>query len=103
MNQMLGECNDLPLLFLSNPKHHDIPDNPKTIKQRCFDWPNNLIDCIKKVMGSSCVMPSDPEFKFEMTEEATRHNLAVLAKYKFSLEQALDAQRDSPLGSGKEF
>jgi hypothetical protein len=103
VNQMLGECHNLPFLFPNDPKHRDVPDNPETIKQCRFDWPNDLIDCIKQVMGSSCTTPSPPKFMFKMTEEATKHNLAVLEKYKFSLERALDAQSDSPLGYGKEF
>ncbi len=86
VNQMFGECNDLPLLFPNDPEHRDVCDNPKSIEQQRFDWPNDLIDRIKQVMGSSCIMPSAPEFKFEMTEEATKHNLAVLEKYDFSLE-----------------
>ncbi len=90
VNQMLGEFH-LPLLFPSNPEHHGITDDPVTIEQRCFDWPNDLIDHIKQVMSSSCNTPSPPEFKFEMTEEATKHNLKVLEKYKFSLKKALDA------------
>jgi hypothetical protein len=100
---MLGECDNLPFLFPSDPEHRDVTDDPETIKQRRFDWPNDLIARIKQVMGSSCDTPSPPEFKFEMTEEATKHNLAVLEKYEFSLEKALDEQRDSPLGPGKEF
>jgi hypothetical protein len=48
-------------------------------------------------------MPSAPKFKFELREEAIKHNLAVLEKYDCSSEQALNAQRDSPLGPGKEF
>ena len=32
-----------------------------------------------------------------------QHNLAVLEKYEFNLGKALEAQRDSPLGPGKEF
>ena len=89
---MLGECDNLPFLFPSDPEHRDVTDDPETIKQRRFDWPNDLIARIKQVMGSSCDTPSPPEFKFEMTEEATKHNLAVLEKYEFSLEKALDEQ-----------
>jgi hypothetical protein len=30
-------------------------------------------------------MPSAPDFKFELSEEATKQNLAVLEKYDFDL------------------
>jgi hypothetical protein len=53
-------------------------------------------------MASSCNMPSAPEFIFELSDEATKHNLAMCKKYNFSLEDILNAQRDSPLGPGKE-
>ena len=72
VNQMLGECHNLPFLFPNDLEHRDVPDNPETMEQRCFNWPNDLIDRIKQVMGSSCATPSPPEFKFEMTEEATQ-------------------------------
>jgi hypothetical protein len=89
---MLGEYQNLPLLFPNNPEHRDVSDDPETIKQRHSNWPNDLIERIKHVMGTSCDTPSSPEFKFEMTEEATKHNIAVLEKYELSLENALDAQ-----------
>ena len=88
VNQMLGECDNLPFLFPSDPEHRDVTDDPETIKQRRFDWPNDLIARIKQVMGSSCDTPSPPEFKFEMTEEATKHNLAVLEKYEFQFGES---------------
>jgi hypothetical protein len=62
-----------------------------------------LIARIKQVMGTPCSMASAPEFKFKLSEEAMKHNLAVLKKYNYELGQALNAQRDSPLGPGKEF
>ena len=99
---MLGESN-LPHPFPSDPEHRDITDDPETIEQRRFDWPNDLINRIKHVMSLSCDTPSPPAFKFEMTKEATMHNLKVLEQHGFSLDKALDAQRDSPLGPGKEF
>jgi hypothetical protein len=48
-------------------------------------------------------MPSAPEFIFELSDEATKHNLAMFKKYNFSLEDILNAQQDSPVGPGKEF
>jgi hypothetical protein len=63
---MLGEFN-LPRPFPSNPEHRDVTDDPETMEQRRFDWPNDLINRIKQVTSSSCDTPSPPEFKFEMT------------------------------------
>ena len=75
------------------------------LKTQHFDWPTtwNLIDRIKQVMNTPCNTSSAPEFKFELPEEATKQNLAVLAKYDFGLRWALNAQQDSPLGPGKEL
>ena len=100
---MLGEINNLLTPIPADPKHCDVSDNPTTTKKR-FDWPDDLIDCIKKVMGTPCsTPPSAPEFKFEISEQAMQHNLAVLEKYEFNLGKALDARHDSPLGQGMEF
>ncbi len=102
VNRMLGEYTDLS--FLSpDPKHnvHDAIDNFPTTQH--FNWPNELIACIKQVMGTPCSTPSAPEFKFKLSKEATKHILAILEKYDYNLGQAFDAQRDSPLGPGKEF
>jgi len=49
-------------------------------------------------MGMPCSTPSAPEFKFEISEDAMQHNLAILEKYDFDLGKALNAQHDSPLG-----
>jgi hypothetical protein len=75
-NKMLGEYTDLP--FLSpDPKHnvHNAIDTFPTTQH--FDWPNKLIACIKQVMGAPFNTPSAPEFKFKLSEEAMKHNLAV--------------------------
>jgi hypothetical protein len=81
---MLGEYTDLP--FCSpDPKHnvrYAINTFPMT---QHFNWPNKLIARIKQVMGTPCNTPSAPEFKFELLEEATKHNLAVLEKYDYNL------------------
>jgi hypothetical protein len=102
VNKMLGEYTDLP--FLSpDPKQNvcnAIDNFPAT---QHFNWPDESIARIKQVMGTPCNTPSAPEFKFELSEEATKHNLAVLEKYDYNLGQALNAQQDSPLGPGKEF
>ena len=88
---MLGECNDLPFLFRSDPELRDVSDNPAP-RTTQFDWPNDLLNRIKEVMASSCNTPSAPEFIFELSDEATKHNLAMFEKYDFSLEDILNAQ-----------
>ena len=65
-----------------------------------YDWPSNILQRVRDVMASSCPTPSAPEFSFELTKEAAEHNLAVLARHDFNLEQTLAAQKDSPLGPG---
>ena len=103
-NKMLDELKNLPIILIpADPEHRDnVSDIPNKTEER-FDWPNDLIDRIKQVMGSSCSTPSAPEFKFEISTDAMQHNLAILEKYEFDLGKALDAQHDSPLGPGMEF
>jgi hypothetical protein len=62
-----------------------------------------MITCIKQVLGTPCNTPSAPEFRFKLSDEAAKHNLEVLRKYGYNLGQALEAQKDSPLGPGTEF
>ncbi len=103
VNKMLGECNNSLFLFPPDPESivcYAINNFP-TIKR--FDWSDNLINRIKQVMSTPCSRPSAPEFKFELSEEAMKQNLAVLEKYDFNLGRVLEAQQDSPLGPGKEF
>ncbi len=102
VNQMLGECNDLPFLFRNDPELRDVSNDPAP-RTTQFDWPNDLLNRIKEVMASLCNTPSAPEFIFELSDESTKHNLAMFEKYNFSLEEILNAQQDSPLGPGKEF
>jgi hypothetical protein len=44
-----------------------------------------------------------PEFYFKLSSKAALHNLAILSKYEFNLNKALEANKDSLLGPGKEF
>jgi hypothetical protein len=57
--------------------------------EKRFDWPNDLIERINKVMSMPCSTPSEPEFKFKISEEAMQHNLAALEKYDFISGKAL--------------
>ena len=100
--EMLGEINNLPISIPADPEHRDVSGIPTKTEKR-FDWPNDLIDRIKQVMGMPCSTPSAPEFKFEISEEAMQQYLAALEKYEFNVGKAFDAQHDSPLGSGMEF
>ena len=101
VNEMLGEFINLPT---PTPTDSELRDDVSGIPTtNHFDWPDDLIDRIKKVMGMPCSTPTAPEFMFEISEKAMQHNLAVLEKYDFDLGKALDAQHDSPLGSGMEF
>ena len=93
---MLGEFNNLPVSIPADPEHRDNFSGIPTKTEKHFDWPNDLIDRIKQVMGTPCSIPS-------ISEEAMQHNLATLEKYEFDLGKALDAQHDSPLGPGMEF
>ena len=98
LTQLLGEYSNSPC-DLSLPPERDVSD----IQQPSPDWPNDLINKIKKVINTPCDTPSPPEFSFEFTEEGKEHNLAILRKYDFDLGKALEAQQSSPLGYGKEF
>ncbi len=95
------EYTDLP--FYSPDPKQNIHDTIDELPTKHFDWPNNMISCIKQVLGTPCNMPSAPEFRFKILEEAAKHNLQVLRNYEYDLGQALEAQKDSPLGPGKEF
>jgi hypothetical protein len=101
--EMLGEFNNLPVSIPADPEHRDDVSGISTKTEKRFDWPNDLIDRIKQVMGTPCSTPSAPEFKFEISEEAMQHILATLEKYEFNLGKALNTHHDSPLGPGMEF
>jgi hypothetical protein len=45
----------------------------------------------------------EPEFFFDMTQEAAAKNLLVFKWYGFDLGRAIEAQKLSPLGYGSEF
>ena len=77
MKKLLGEYNDSPSPFTPDPesKVRDAIDNFPTTKR--FDWPDDLIDRIKQVMGTPCSTPSAPEFEYELSGEVTKQHLAV--------------------------
>jgi hypothetical protein len=98
MTQLLGEFYDSPCDLSSPPKR----DDSDTL-QPSPEWPNELIDKIKRVIATPCETPSPPEFSFKFTEEGKAHNLNILRKYDFDLGKALNAQQSSSLGYVKEF
>ncbi len=100
VNKLVGEYTDLPF-YLPDPEQN-IRDAINKNPTQHFDWPNNMISCIKQVLDTPCNTPSAPEFRFELSEEA-KQNLEVLRKYDYDLGRTLGAQKDSPLGPGKEF
>jgi len=72
--EMLGEFNNLPVSTPADPEHRDnVSAIPNKTEER-YDWPNDLIDRIKQVMGTPCSTPSAPEFKFEISTDAMQHN-----------------------------
>jgi len=75
-NEMLDELKNLPIILIpADPEHRDnVSDISNKTKER-FDLPNDLIDRIKQVMGTSCSTPSAPEFKFKISTDAMQHNL----------------------------
>jgi hypothetical protein len=68
-----------------------------------MDWPNNLIAKIRKVLAVPCPTHVAPKFIFKLLVEAAKHNIRVLARYKFDLSRALEANKNSPLGYGSKF
>ncbi len=53
-------------------------------------------------MQTLCNTPTAPEFNFKLSSEAAKYKEAILSKYNFDLGQVLKANKDSPLGPGKE-
>ncbi len=101
VTKILGEYTDLP--FYSPDPKQNVRNAINGILTQHFDWPNSMISCIKRDLGTPCNTPSAPEFRFDLLEEAAKHNLEVLRNYDYDLGRALEAQKDSPLGPGKEF
>ncbi len=67
-------------------------------------WPPNLIKIIRTTISTPCGCPSPPEFSFTFNLESTKKNYIILMKkHCGSLQRALDANSNSPLGMGSEF
>ena len=67
-------------------------------------WPDDLLLRVQAVVNhSTCVRPSAPEFRFELSRDAADHNAKALERYGFNLGVAIEANSSSPLGYGSEF
>ena len=66
------------------------------------NWPENLIALISTVSNRPSPPLIPPLFSFELSTEAAQRNYCVLRKFG-SLEQAIEQQKDSPVGYGSEF
>ena len=66
------------------------------------NWPENLIALISTVSNRPSPSLIPPLFSFELLIEAAQRNYCVLRKCG-SLEQAIQQQKDSPVGYGSEF
>jgi hypothetical protein len=66
-------------------------------------FPLELISIIRRIRGQPIPAPSEPEFFFEMMQEAAAKIFLVFKQYRFDLGRAIEAQKLSPLGCGSEF
>jgi hypothetical protein len=60
-------------------------------KENCW-YPENLIEMITYIINQPSPQMTIPEFKFEMTTDAARHNWSILEKYNLNLDNALQAK-----------
>jgi hypothetical protein len=89
------------LLQLSNATVADLQLTLPVLAKQCeivSAWPVDLGKRVKAVVSSMCKRPKNPEFKFELTQEAANHNAEVLKTYGFNPGTAINANHDSPLG-----
>jgi hypothetical protein len=88
-----------PLHQEATPKPEQQP--PSTLQ---LTWPPNLIAIIRTTISTPCDSPSPPEFSFTFNLESGKKNYIILMKkHRGSLQRALDANSNSPLGMGSEF
>jgi hypothetical protein len=66
-------------------------------------FPLELMSIIKEIRGQPIPAPTEPEFFFEMTQEAAAKNFFLFKQYNFNLGRAVEAQKLSPLSYGSEF
>jgi hypothetical protein len=79
VNKILGEYTDLTF-YLPDPEQN-VRNAINKIPTQHFNWPNNMISCIKQVLGTPCNTPPAPEFRFKLLEDAAKQKLEVPRKY----------------------
>jgi hypothetical protein len=62
-----------------------------------------LMSIINKIRGQPIPVPMEPEFFFNMMQEAAAKNFLVFKRYGFDLGRAIEVQKRSPIGYGSEF
>jgi hypothetical protein len=93
-----------PTKTIPLPQEETHQPNPLPPSTHQPTWAKNLIKIIKIMTASPCNLPSAPEFLFTFGLESAEKNYIILRKrHPGSLQRALDANRDSPLGRGSEF
>ncbi len=58
---------------------------------------------INEIRGQPIPAPMEPEFFFDMMQEAAAKNFLLFKQYNFNLGRAIEAQKFSPLSYGSEF
>jgi hypothetical protein len=87
----------------TNPLHQEAAPRPEQQPPLTHQHPN-LIKIIRTTTSTPCNCPSPPEFSFTFDLESTKKNyIILLKKHCGSLQRALDANSNSPLGMGSEF
>jgi hypothetical protein len=66
-------------------------------------FPLELMSIIKEIRDQPIPVPTEPEFFFNMTQEAAAKNFLVFKWYGFDPGRAIEAQKRSPIGYGSEF
>jgi hypothetical protein len=66
-------------------------------------FPLDIISVINEIRGQPISVPTEPEFFFDMTQEAAAKNFLMFKQYKFNLGRAIKVQTLSPLGYSSEF
>ncbi len=66
-------------------------------------WPPNITSVITTILATPAPIPQPTLFTFELTNEAASRNLCILKRFNRNLQQAIDAQPNSPISYGSEF
>jgi hypothetical protein len=66
-------------------------------------WPPNITSLITTILATPVPTPQPSLFTFELTNEAASRNLCILKRFNRNLQQAIDAQPNSPISYGSEF